>query len=171
MLKVAINKTVSIDRFHETQTDAGIAFAADLPDHQILHRDVMLECIRNIATSVDVPVSADLESGYGIEPDKVAETVRRAIEVGVVGCNLEDLSSDHLLLNAELAAERIHSARQEANAAGFEFTLTARTDTFLTNHPRALDETIRRADMYRKAGADCIFIPGVNDLETIGNLT
>ncbi|EMO51999.1 phosphoenolpyruvate mutase [Leptospira noguchii] len=151
-------------------TSAGIAFAAGLPDHQILDRDVMLECIRNIVTSVDVPVSADLESGYGIEPNKVAETVRRAIEVGVVGCNIEDLSSDHLLLNAELATERIHSARQEANAAGFAFTLTARTDTFLTNHPHALDETIRRADMYRKAGADCIFIPGVNDLETIGNL-
>ncbi|EMO24555.1 phosphoenolpyruvate mutase domain protein [Leptospira noguchii str. Hook] len=59
-------------------TSAGIAFAAGLPDHQILDRDVMLECIRNIVTSVDVPVSADLESGYGIEPDKVAETVRRS---------------------------------------------------------------------------------------------
>ncbi|EMN01275.1 phosphoenolpyruvate mutase [Leptospira noguchii str. 1993005606] len=152
-------------------TSAGIAFAAGLPDHQILDRDVMLECIRNIVTSVDVPVSADLESGYGIEPNKVAETVRRAIEVGVVGCNIKDLSSDHLLLNAELATERIHAARQEANAAGFAFTLTARTNTFLANHPHALDETIRRADIYRKAGADCIFIPGVNDLETIGNLT
>lgn len=153
-------------------TSAGIAFAAGLPDHQILDRDVMLEYVRNIVASVDVPVSADLESGYGIGPDKVAETVRRAISIGIVGCNIEDLSGDNSspLLNAELAAERIHFARQEANAAGFAFTLTARTDTFLTNHPNALDETIRRADMYRKAGADCLFIPGVNDIETIGNL-
>ncbi|XDD52122.1 isocitrate lyase/phosphoenolpyruvate mutase family protein [Leptospira sp. WS92.C1] len=150
-------------------TSAGIAFAAGLPDHQILDRDSMLAYVRDIVTSIDVPVSVDLESGYGIEPDQVAETVRRGIAIGAIGCNIEDLSGNPLspLLDTQLATERIYSARQAANATGLSFTLTARTDPFLTGHPRPLDEAIRRANMYRKAGADCLFIPGVNDPKTI----
>ncbi|PJZ55815.1 isocitrate lyase/PEP mutase family protein [Leptospira barantonii] len=153
-------------------TSAGIAFAAGLPDHQILDRDSMLEYIQNIVCSLDVPVSADLEGGYGIEPDQVAETVKRAIAIGAVGCNIEDLSGDTSspLLDVQLATERIHSARQTANATGIPFTLNARTDAFLTKHPKALDEAIHRANLFRKAGADCLFVPGVYDLETIENL-
>ncbi|TGM03781.1 isocitrate lyase/phosphoenolpyruvate mutase family protein [Leptospira barantonii] len=153
-------------------TSAGIAFAAGLPDHQILDRDTMLEHIQKIVFSLNVPVSADLEGGYGIEPDKVAETVRMAIAVGTVGCNIEDLSGDvsSPLLEAQLAVERIFAARQAADATGIVFTLNARTDAFLTNHPKALDEAIHRANLYRKAGADCLFIPGVYDLKTIDDL-
>lgn len=153
-------------------TSAGIAFAAGLPDHQSMNRDTMLEHIKSIVNSVDVPVSADLEAGYGTEPEKVAETVRQAIAIGVVGCNIEDHSGSPAspLLNAELATERIHAARQEANRTEIDFILTARTDAFLVKHANPLEEAIRRANMYRKAGANCLFVPGADDIETIGNL-
>ncbi len=153
-------------------TSAGIAFASGLPDHQIMDRDTMLQHVKAIVDSVNVPVSADLEGGYGISPDSVADTVRLAIGIGAVGCNIEDLSGNSLspLLDAELASERIHAARQAANEMGLPFTLTARTDAFLTKHPNALEEAIRRGNMFRQAGADCLFIPGVNDSETISTL-
>ncbi len=153
-------------------TSAGIAFAAGLPDHQNLDRDAMLATVQTIVNAVDVPVSADLEGGFGTRPDRVAETVQMAIAIGVVGCNIEDLSGDIAdpLLDAQLAAERIQAARAAANASGFAFTLTARTDAFLTNHPHPLDEAIRRANLYRAAGADCLFVPGVDNLEIIQHL-
>ncbi|MCE9596499.1 MAG: isocitrate lyase/phosphoenolpyruvate mutase family protein [Spirochaetia bacterium] len=153
-------------------TSAGIAFAAGLPDHQKLSRDAMLAEVRKIVQSVNVPVSADLEGGYGIAPNVVAETVRMAIEIGVVGCNIEDLSGnvDSPLIEPGLAAERISAIRKVADAQGISFTLTARTDAFLTKHPMAFDEAVRRCNQYRQAGADCLFVPGVGDSETIGNL-
>ncbi|WP_246047814.1 isocitrate lyase/PEP mutase family protein [Leptospira ilyithenensis] len=153
-------------------TSAGIAFAAGLPDYQVLDRETMLARVKAIVDAVDIPVSADLEAGYGIQPSEVAETIRQAIAIGVVGCNLEDLSGDKSspLLDAELASERIYAARKEADANNLPFTLTARTDAFLTNHPNAFDEAVRRANMYYKAGADCLFVPGVGDAETIGKL-
>ncbi|TGL60573.1 isocitrate lyase/PEP mutase family protein [Leptospira sarikeiensis] len=153
-------------------TSAGIAFAAGLPDHQILDRDSMLGYVKKIVDSVDVPVSADLEAGYGIQPEEVAETIKLAIGIGVVGCNIEDLSGDPIapLLDHELAAERIRAAKQTSEKEELSFTLTARTDAFLTNHPNALEEAIRRCNLYHSAGADCLFIPGVNDPQTIGTL-
>lgn len=152
-------------------TSAGIAFAAGLPDHQRMDRSRMLERIREIVASVDVPVSADLEAGYGLEPLRVAETVRLAVAAGAVGCNIEDLgNSASDLLDATLAAERIVAAREALDAAGFPFTLTARTDAFLTKHPEALAESIRRGNAFGEAGADCFFVPGIADLETIKTL-
>lgn len=153
-------------------TSAGIAFAQGLPDHQAMDRDAMLERVKAIAASVDVPVSADLEAGYGIDPGLVAQTVGLAIHAGVVGCNIEDVSGKDSapLLDAQLAADRIRAARQAADRSGLPFTLTARTDTFLTGHPRPLEEAILRANLYRQAGADCIFVPGIADRETIGAL-
>ncbi|MBL8020897.1 MAG: isocitrate lyase/phosphoenolpyruvate mutase family protein [Leptospirales bacterium] len=152
-------------------TSAGIAFAAGLPDHQRLSRDDMLACVSKIVSAVQIPVSADLESGYGTAPEIVAETVRMAMDIGVVGCNIEDLSGneDSPLLEAKLAAERIGAIRQTANAKGI-FTLTARTDAFLIKHPLAFDEAVYRCNLYREAGADCLFVPGVGDKETIGKL-
>jgi len=153
-------------------TSAGIAFAAGLPDHQAIDRETMLERVHEIAHAVDVPVSADLEAGYGIEPEHVAQTVRGAIEAGVVGCNLEDLSgnSNTPLLDAKLAAERIKAACEEAARWKLPFIVNARTDTFLTRHPEALRETIERLQLYREAGAGCLFVPGISDLSTIKTL-
>lgn len=151
-------------------TSAGIAFAAGLPDHQRMDRNRMLAQIAEIVSSVDLPVSADLEAGYGIEPGQVAETVRLAIAAGAVGCNIEDLGrSASDLLEADLACQRIAAAR-EAAGGSMPFTLTARTDAFLTRHPDALAESIRRGNAFREAGADCFFAPGISDLETIKTL-
>lgn len=152
-------------------TSAGIAFAAGLPDHQRLSREEMLTCVSKIVSAVKIPVSADLESGYGTAPEIVAETVRMAMGIGVIGCNIEDLSGDatNPLLEASLAAERIKAIRQAADAEG-TFTLTARTDAFLIKHPRAFEEAVYRCNLYREAGADCLFVPGVGDKETIGKL-
>lgn len=154
-------------------TSAGIAFASGLPDHQKLSRDRMLEVIQAIVSSVNIPVSADLESGYGIGPDIAAETVRLAIEMGVVGCNIEDLSGDATtsLIEAKLAADRIAAISESASLRGRgSFTLTARTDAFLIKHPKAFEEAVYRCNLYRSAGADCLFVPGIADKETIGTL-
>ncbi len=149
-------------------TSAGIAFSMGLPDHQSVDREIMMARIHEIVSAVNIPVSADLQGGYGIDPAHVAETVRLAIAAGAVGCNIEDLGktpSD--LLDSGLAAERIHAARRAADASGLPFTLTARTDTFLTRHPDALAESIRRGNAFRTAGADCFFVPGITELETV----
>lgn len=152
-------------------TSAGIAFAAGLPDHQRLDRDKMVARVAEIAAAVNVPVSADLEAGYGIEPSHVAQTVRMAITAGAVGCNIEDLgNSASELLAPDLAAKRVAAAREAADHAGLPFTITARTDAFLTKHPDALAESIRRGQAFRNAGADCFFVPGISDLETITTL-
>lgn len=153
-------------------TSAGIAFAAGLPDHQIMSKEDMLSEVKSIVDSVGIPVSADLEGGYGIQPSQVAETVKQAIGIGVVGCNIEDLSGDPSspLLDVKLATERIHAIRKTADQSGVPFTLTARTDTFLTNHPNAMEEAIARCNSYKEAGADCLFIPGIGDPQTIGTL-
>lgn len=153
-------------------TSAGIAFAAGLPDHQKLSRDEMLKQIEKIVRSVDVPVSADLEGGYGISPATVAETIRLAIGIGVVGCNLEDLSGDakNPLLERSLAIDRIAAARSAADENGIPFILTARTDAYLVKHPNMFEESVARCNDFRKAGADCLFIPGISDADTIRKL-
>jgi 2-methylisocitrate lyase-like PEP mutase family enzyme len=153
-------------------TSAGIAFAAGLPDHQRIDRDGMLAHIKPIVDSVHLPVSADLESGYAIAPEAAAETVARAIALGAVGANIEDYTGVEAkpLFEEMLAVERIRAIRQRANATGVPFTLTARTDAFLVGHPKAFDEAVRRTNLYREAGADCLFVPGIADAATIAAL-
>ena len=148
-------------------TSAGIAFALGRPDGS-LDRDTMLDHIARIVESVAVPVSADLESGYGASPADVARTIASAVELGVVGANLEDQVGGELF-GVDEAAARIEAARAAAPAG--TFVINARTDTYFgagTGDP--FSETIERATRYVEAGADCVFVPGVNDADTIRRL-
>ncbi|MDX1514551.1 MAG: isocitrate lyase/phosphoenolpyruvate mutase family protein [Gammaproteobacteria bacterium] len=154
-------------------TSAGIAFSLGRPDYAAaVSRDRMLDCVRAIAAAVDLPVNADLEAGYGREPDMVAETITLAASAGVVGGNIEDHGDEPEtpLFDLELAAERIVAAREAADATGIPFTLTARSDTFLNDVDDPLNEAIRRCNRYREAGADCLFVPGPVDPESIATL-
>jgi 2-methylisocitrate lyase-like PEP mutase family enzyme len=153
-------------------TSAGIAFSAGLPDDGRIGRDVMLDRIAAIAASVDLPVSADVESGYADDAEGVATTIRGAIDAGAVGANVEDSDPARpgSLFAADRAADRIGAARAAADGAGVPFTLNARTDSYLLGTPDPFAETVDRAAQYVAAGADCIFVPGVTDAPTIGRL-
>lgn len=149
-------------------TSAGIAFSRGVADGRMAGPE-MLDCIAQIVEAVDCPVSADLESGYGETPDQVADTVGAALAIGVVGGNLEDAIHPGELIPVETARERLEAARSRAPKG--QFVLNARTDTYMVGHPDAFAETIRRAEQYIAAGADCIFVPGVSAAEEIGRLT
>ena len=153
-------------------TSAGVSWALGRGDGQRLDRREMLEAVGRIVAAVSVPVTADLESGYGEgTAADVAETVRAAVDLGVVGINLEDTIAG-TLLPPERQAERIEAARSAAGAAG-DLVINARVDVYLFGVGAAearLDETIRRAKAYRAAGVDCVFVPGVVDRETIAAL-
>lgn len=149
-------------------TSAGIAWSCGVPDGGSLDRDAMLERIRSMATAVSVPLSADLEAGYGVTADEVAHTVARAAALGAVGGNLED-AADGRLFSIDEAVDRLVAARAAAPAG--TFVLNARTDAYFAGtdgDPFA--ETVERALRYVEAGADCIFVPGVNDEDTIRRL-
>ena len=154
-------------------TSAGMAYAKGLPDYaDALGREANLEVMAEIAAAVDLPVSADLENGYGETPDAVAETLRLSAEAGAVGCGIEDaayLPEPHLM-DAELAVERIAAAAEAAEATGLAYTLTARCEAFLVGHPDPLAESIRRLNRFRAAGAHCLYAPGMRDLDSIATL-
>jgi 2-methylisocitrate lyase-like PEP mutase family enzyme len=144
-----------------------IAAAHGLADGEAIGREGMLEAVACVAGAVDLPVTADLEGGYGDTPDDVAETIGRAIAAGAVGCNLEDGVRDgELLRDAQDAAARIAAARARADADGVPIVINARTDVYLrgADDPEA---AILRGQAYARAGADCIFVPGVTDAATI----
>lgn len=154
-------------------TSAGIAFCLALPDYEgALTRDAALEETHRIARAVTVPVSADAENGYGHEPEDVAESIRRFASAGAVGASIEDYSASYgkNLYERKHSAERIEAARVSANALGFPFTLTARAECYLAGRPNAFEESVIRANLYRDAGADCLFVPGVKDPDTIAAL-
>jgi 2-methylisocitrate lyase-like PEP mutase family enzyme len=149
-------------------TSAGIAWSCGVPDGEALDRDMMLEHIGRIVASVDVPVTADLEAGYGDTADEVGRTVARAAELGAVGGNIED-SGPGGLISVDEAAERLAAARVAAPHG--TFVLNARTDTyFVGTSGDVFDETVERAIRYVEAGADCVFVPGVVEEETIRQL-
>jgi 2-methylisocitrate lyase-like PEP mutase family enzyme len=147
-----------------------IAAARGLADGEAIGREGMLEAVRYVADSVALPVTADLEGGYGETPADVGETIARAIAAGAVGCNLEDGVRDgELLRDAQDAAERVAAARARADAEGVPIVINARTDVYLrgADDPEA---AILRGQSYARAGADCIFVPGVRDRATISEL-
>ena len=149
-------------------TSAGIAWSCGLPDGGTLNGDAMLDHIDRIVASVGVPVTADLEAGYGETPDEVGRTVTRALQLGVVGANLEDAGKDGLY-GIDEAVDRIAAAR--ASAPTGRFVLNARTDTyFVGTGSDAFAETVDRAVRYLEAGADCVFVPGVAERKTIREL-
>lgn len=153
-------------------TSAGIAFSLGRPDHDVqggpadrrVDRATMLQRVGDIVRGVGVPVSADLEDGYGDSPEAVSATVAVAVQAGAAGGNIEDFAGSGLY-DRELAVDRIRAARE---AAGSSFVLVGRTDALLTGGPLA--EAIDRANAYLAAGARCAFVPGAADTETIGTL-
>jgi len=134
-----------------------------------LTRDEALAHARVMVDATDLPVSADLEKGFGDAPEVVAETIRLAAEVGLVGCTIEDATGnqDSPLYDLRLAVERIAAAAQTAHALQFPFILTARAHSFLYSAP-SLDDTIRRLQAFEEAGADVLFAPGLPDLAAVG---
>ena len=147
-------------------TSAGIAWAYGYPDGQKISREEMLAAVARIARAVRIPVTADVERGYGAgTPADVAETARGVIAAGAVGMNLEDAPGRDgaPMLDAEAHADRIAAARQAADAVGLPLFVNARTDTYLrkvgADESARFDETIRRARLYVEAGADGIFVP------------
>jgi 2-methylisocitrate lyase-like PEP mutase family enzyme len=158
-------------------TSAGIAFSMGRPDYNVrdprlaVPRTAMFERMREIVEVVDLPVNGDLEEGYGDRPEDVAETVRLAIAAGLAGGNIEDRSPRiEGLIDEQLAADRIRAARAAIDAAGNDFVLCARTDAFQIPGEDALKTSIHRARLFREAGADCVYPPGVADLDTIRTL-
>lgn len=154
-------------------TSAGVNYANGVIDYDYrVLRSEMMAAYRRIAEAVDVPVSGDLENGYGEASEAVAETVRQSIEGGMVGGSIEDHTGDPArpLYDVELAADRIHAAREAADASGVPYTLTARAECFLVGHPEPLTESIERLNRYREAGADCLYAPGLKDAATIAAL-
>jgi 2-methylisocitrate lyase-like PEP mutase family enzyme len=133
-----------------------------------LNRDEALAHAEFIVNATSLPVSADLEKGFGDAPEVVAETIRLAAHTGLVGCTIEDSTGnpDSPLYDEGLAVERIAAAAQAARELPFHFTLTARAHNLLYTAPR-LDDTIRRLQAFEKAGADVLFAPGLPDLTAV----
>ena len=149
-------------------TSAGIAWSCGVPDGGALDRDMMLERVGTIVAAVSVPVTADLEAGYGDTADEVGRTVARAVGLGAVGANLEDAANGGLFPIDE-AVDRIAAARAAAPTG--TFVLNARTDTyFAATTGDVFGETVERAVRYLEAGADCVFVPGVVEEDTIRRL-
>jgi len=156
-------------------TSAGIAYSLGYPDGQRISRDEMLEMAGRIARAVRIPVTADLEAGYGTTVKEMAETVKAAIEAGAIGMNLEDVTGDDESseVPSSLQVEKIRAIRETAASLGVPFVLNARTDVYLMPiGPEAtrFGRTVERLRAYRKAGADCLFAPGVYDRDTIAKL-
>ena len=133
-----------------------------------LSRDEALAHSRLIVDAADLPVSADLERGFGERPETVAETIRLAAGAGLVGCTIEDSTgnSEAPLYEFPLAVERIAAAAEAARSLDFPFFLTARAHNLLYAAP-SLDETLLRLQAYEKAGADVLFAPGLPDLQAV----
>ena len=153
-------------------TSAGIAFSLGYPDGQKISRQEMLAHVARIARSVKVPVTADVEAGYGELPEDAAETAREVIAAGAVGMNFEDGTDDpqHPLSDLPLQLERIRAIREVAEKSGVPIVLNARTDVYLAqvgSPDSRYDHALRRLQAYRDAGADCVFLPGLRDPETI----
>ena len=131
-------------------------------------RDEALAHARAVVEAVDLPVSADLENGFGHAPSYVAETVRLAAGTGLVGCSIEDATGekDRPLYDFAMAVERVAASAQAARSVGFAFTLTARTENFLRGNP-SLDDTIKRLQAFAAAGADVLMAPGLPDIDAV----
>ncbi len=151
-------------------TSAGYAFSAGKPDGRV-GRDMMLEHVAVIAAAVDLPVSADLENGYGDSPEDAAQTIVLAAAAGTVGGSIEDATGrpGDPIYELHAAAERVQSAAEAARALSFTFTLTARAENYLHGRPD-LDDTIKRLQAFQEAGADVLYAPGLTlkeDIESV----
>jgi 2-methylisocitrate lyase-like PEP mutase family enzyme len=154
-------------------TSAGVAYVAGFPDGQAISRDVMLAHVATIARAVELPVTADLEGGYGPTVADAVMTVCGAIAAGAVGMNFEDsTSADAPLLSLEAQSARIRAIRAAADERGVPFVINARTDVYRirASEEEQFGEAIARAKAYLDAGADCIFVPFIAEETLIGRL-
>jgi 2-methylisocitrate lyase-like PEP mutase family enzyme len=156
-------------------TSAGIAASLGYPDGQKISRDEMLDMVGRIARAVRVPVTADLEAGYGVTIEDMTETVKAMVAAGAVGLNLEDVTgsdeNSHVALPLQL--EKIRAIRRAGESLGVPVVLNARTDIYLIPigpEETRFERTVERLRAYHDAGADCLFAPGVRDAATITKL-
>lgn len=143
-------------------SSVAIATSLGFPDGNHLPKADALDTVRRIAGAVAVPVTADLEEGYGDTADEIADTAIRAAEAGAVGMNIEDAMKP-----ADALAARLKTVRAALKARGLAFFINARIDAFLRGHDNPLGEAIARAKMYAEAGADGIFVPAVMKADDI----
>ena len=148
-------------------TSAGVAWSLGLADNAV-DLETMLTHLHTLAAAVDVPVNADFEGGFATAPDDVAVNVVRACATGIAGLSIEDSAGQVMtpLFDRALAVERIHAARAAIDATGSGVLLTARAEGFFVGRPD-LDETITRLVAFARAGADCVYAPGVRDRDQI----
>ncbi|MEM7225206.1 MAG: isocitrate lyase/phosphoenolpyruvate mutase family protein [Pseudomonadota bacterium] len=148
-------------------TSAGLSFSRGVREGQVTRAQALDHC-REIVGATPLPVSADLEKGFGDSPDEVAETIRAAAETGLAGCSIEDHTGrgDDPIFAFGHAVERIEGAVEAARALPEDFVLTARAENFLWGRPD-LDDTIKRLQAFEAAGADVLYAPGLRDLATI----
>jgi 2-methylisocitrate lyase-like PEP mutase family enzyme len=148
-------------------TSSGFAWTLGLPDNRV-PRDVVLEHLRTISASVEIPVNADFEGGFAVEPEEVGANVALAADTGIAGLSIEDSTDDEAnpLFDFTLAVERIKAARRSIDTSGTGVLLTARSEGFVVGRDD-LTETIRRLTAYAEAGADCLYAPGIRDVASI----
>ena len=148
-------------------TSAGHAHSMGVPEGFTTNQDVLEHCFL-LAEATDIPVSADLEMGFGDSPKETAETIRLVAPTGIVGCSIEDHTGrlSDPIYDFELAVERIAAAAEAARGLDHDFLLTARAENYLHDRP-FLDDTIKRLVAFEEAGADVLYAPGLPDLEAI----
>jgi methylisocitrate lyase len=148
-------------------TSSGFAWSMGTADNHV-PLDVMLAHLRAIADAVRVPVNADFEGGFAVEPEDVATNVARAVETGIAGLSIEDSTGDPArpLFELDLAVERIRAARRAIDRSGTGVLLTGRSEGFIVGRPD-LDRTIRRLTAYAEAGAECVYAPGIRQADEI----
>ena len=146
-------------------TSAGLCFRLGRTD-KLLTLDEVLENIAEIDGATDLPVSADLENGYGASPDEAANAITRAAEAGAVGGSIEDWDHDEGIYEFDRAVERVRAAAEAAHSLDFPFALVGRCENFFRGSAD-LDDTIKRLQAYEEAGADVLYSPGVRKLEDI----
>jgi 2-methylisocitrate lyase-like PEP mutase family enzyme len=156
-------------------SSAAMAFAHGYPDGQRISRDEMLDAVGRITRAVRVPVTADLESGYGKTPEEIADFTRATVAAGAVGLNFEDITGDDESSHVELPLQvkKIRTIRETSAALGVPVVINARTDIYLMPIGPAetrFERTVERVRAYREAGADCLFVPGLCDREVIAKL-
>lgn len=151
-------------------TSGGVNWGHGRPDYVYgVPLEEMLRSYEEIAAAIGVPLSGDLENGYGDDPSAVADCIHQTIESGLVGGSIEDHSATDPsgMLPVDLAVNKIAAAREAADSTGITFTITGRAESLYGDVPNPLANAIERANRYVEAGADCIFIPGLQDLDTI----
>jgi len=156
-------------------TSAGVANALGYRDGQRVSRKEMLDVVARIARAVKVPVTADFEAGYGTSVEEMRESAKKLVEAGAVGLNFEDVTGDDesTLVPVALQMEKIRAIRAASAAMGVSLLINARTDIYLMPIGLAntrFERTVERLRAYREAGADCVFVPGLQDRELIGKL-